>query len=86
MANHLTIGVYSNGDWKYNVVRDEDLESHIDYNKTFRFGRILYVDGKRVYDGTSHPHELEHYDAIEKRVREEILKDINMNKPTIPYR
>ena len=51
--NHLTIGVYSNGQWKYNVVRDEDLQEHIEYNKTWRPGRLLYVDGKRVWNGVS---------------------------------
>lgn len=45
--NHLTLGIYSNGQYKFNVVRDEDLESHIEYNKTWRWGRLLYVDGKK---------------------------------------
>ena len=49
--NHLTLGIYSNGQYKFNVVRDEDLESHIAYNKTWRWGRLLYVDGKRVWNG-----------------------------------
>lgn len=49
--NHLTLGIYSNGQYKFNVVRDEDLESHIEYNKTWRWGRLLYVDGKRVWNG-----------------------------------
>jgi len=46
--NHLTLGIYGNGQLVYNVVRPEDLESHIEYNKTFRFGRLLYVDGKSI--------------------------------------
>ena len=84
--NHLTLGIYSNGQWKYNVVRDEDLEHHIEYNKTFRWGRLLYVDGKRVYDGSTKEEYLEKYDQIAKDFFENISKNIDMNKPTIPYR
>lgn len=43
---HVTVGVYMNGQYKYNIVRDEDLENHIKYNKIFRFGRGLFVDGE----------------------------------------
>lgn len=79
---HVTLGVYTNGQYKYNVVRDEDLESHIDYNKTFRFGRLLYVDGKRVYNGCIKEECLERYDKI---AEEFFSKDIDKSKPTIPY-
>ena len=85
MANHLTLGIYANGQYKYNVVRDEDLENHIEYNKTFRFGRLLYVDGIRVYDGCENRKEkLDGYDKI----AEEFYRNnkVNMNIPTIPYR
>lgn len=85
MANHLTLGIYGNGQYKYNVVRDEDLEHHIEYNKTFRFGRLLYVDGKRVYDGDVQTKEkIDIYDKI----AEDFYKNnkINMSIPTIPYR
>ena len=30
---HVTVGVYMNGVYKVNIVRDEDLEDHIQYNK-----------------------------------------------------
>ena len=49
--NHVTIGVYKNGQYKVNIVREEHLENHIEYNKTMRFGRALFVDGKCVYKG-----------------------------------
>lgn len=49
--NHVTIGVYSNDTYKVNIVRPEDLEGHIQYNKLMRFGRALFVDGKCEYDG-----------------------------------
>lgn len=84
MANHLTLGVYPNGDYKYNVVREEDLQSHIEYNEKFRPGRLLYVDGERVNNGCIYPEYLEKYDKI----ADEFYKnnDVNINKPTIPYR
>lgn len=43
MKIHHTRGVYANGEYKDNAVRAEDLESHVEYNKTFRFGRA-YAD------------------------------------------
>lgn len=85
MANHLTIGVYTNGQWKHNVVREEDLESHIEYNKFWRPGRVFYVDGKRVWNGCIKPEFLQRYDDIEANVRLNILKDINMSRDTRPY-
>lgn len=51
MKLHHTRGVYDNGDFKDNFVRPADLESHIEYNKTFRWGRALLVDGVIVYNG-----------------------------------
>ena len=85
MANHLTLGIYRNGEYKYNVVREEDLQHHIEYNKKFRFGRLLYVDGKRVYNGDIHTNvTLDKYDKI----AEVFFKNnrVDMNTPTIPYR
>lgn len=84
MTNHLTLGIYANGQYEFNVVREKDLESHIRYNKTFRFGRLLYVDGKRVYDGNVQTKEnLDRYDKI----AEEFYKNtkVDMNIPTVPY-
>lgn len=49
--NHITIGVYSSGNYKVNIVRPEHLKHHIKYNKTMRGGRALFVDGKCVYAG-----------------------------------
>lgn len=82
--NHLTLGVYTNGQYKYNVVKEEDLESHIEYNKTWRWGRLLYVDGERVYDGCHKEESLPMYDEIARNFYEN--NNVNMNKPTIPYR
>lgn len=52
MKIHHTRGVYSNGDFKDNAVLAEHLEGHIEYNKTMRFGRALFVDGVLVYRGS----------------------------------
>lgn len=84
MANHLTLGIYPNGDYKYNVVLEEDLERHIEYNKTFRFGRLLYVDGERVYDGLQNKSDLEKYDKIAAVFYSN--NNINMKVTTKPYR
>lgn len=51
MKIHHTRGVYPNGEYKDNAVLAEHLEGHIEYNKTFRFGRALFVDGVMVYAG-----------------------------------
>ena len=81
MTYHLTLGVYPNGQYMFNGVREEDLEDHIQYNKTFRPGRLLYVDGQRVYDGMVK--DCSKYD----RVAAEFYKrhNIDMSKPTLPY-
>ncbi|MEX3625397.1 hypothetical protein [Viridibacillus arvi] len=49
--NYVTIGVYSNDTFKVNIVRPEHIEGHIEYNKTMRFGRALFVNGKCEYSG-----------------------------------
>jgi hypothetical protein len=82
--NHLTLGIYANGQYKYNVVRDEDLEAHVEYDKTWRPGRLLYVDGKRIHNGMIKEEYLERYDQIAKEFYEN--NKIDMSKPTIPYR
>lgn len=82
---HVTLGIYHNKDYKFNVVRDEDLQEHIEYNKTWRPGRLLYVDGKRVNNGCINPEYLDEYDKIAKDFFDNF--DISKyGKPTIPYR
>lgn len=77
---HVTVGVYMNGRYKVNVVRDEDLESHIEYNTTFRFGRGFFVDGKCINQGYLSGEQVRNW---EKRISE---MEIDTSKPTIPYR
>ena len=47
----ISIRIYNNGDYTINNVRPEDLEAHIEYNKTMRFGCALVVDGKIENEG-----------------------------------
>ena len=77
---HVTVGVYKNDSYKYNIVYDEDLESHIEYNKTWRFGRALFVDGKCVYQGYLSDEQIEDWT---KRISE---MQFDMSRATIPYR
>lgn len=44
--NHITVGVYANGEMKVNVVPRENLYGHIEYNRIVRPGRALFVDGE----------------------------------------
>ena len=83
--NHLVLNIYASGDYKYNVVRDSDLKDNIEFNKTWRFGRIIYVDGKRVYNGCIKEEALGKYDEIAIYIYENKAKDINMSVPTLPY-
>ena len=85
MKNHLTLGIYPDHSYKYNVVRDEDLEEHIIYNQAFRPGRLLYIDGKRIYNGLIKQEFLAEYDEVAKKFYENV-SEINMNILTIPYR
>lgn len=52
-----TVGVYAN--WKslggdgyvVNGVAEQELSGHVEYNKTFRPGRALFVDGQCLNQG-----------------------------------
>lgn len=77
---HVTVGVYNNNEYKYNIVLDEDLENHIEYNKTFRFGRALFVDGKCVNRGYLSDERIEEWTRRISEMR------FDMSHPTIPYR
>lgn len=82
--NHLTLGIYGNKQIVYNVVREEDLQNHINYNLTFRHGRLLYVDGERINNGCMKENILYTYDEIAKNFIDN--NNINLMQPTIPYR
>lgn len=72
-----TIGVYNNGDKVINGVRASHIEVHIDYNKKFRPGRALFVNGVCKHTG---------YLGKERCKELEIeFKDIKKDKDTAPY-
>lgn len=75
---HTTVGVYPNGEYKCNGVKEENLKTHIEYNKTFRFGRALVVDGEVVYRGFGCDKAIEDL--------QETIKILKMKTDTAPYR
>ncbi len=79
MKIHTTIGVYANGDYKSNGVNPEHLEEHIQYNKDYRPGRALFVDGVCVNQGYLSDEEVA--DWTEKLKDEKYKK----TKCTSPY-
>jgi hypothetical protein len=50
-VKHLTVGVYPNNEYKTNCVPDFELAEHVQYNKDYRGGRGLFVDGVCVHRG-----------------------------------
>ena len=85
---HSSIRIYPNGDKRYNGVRTEHLEDHINYNREYRFGCDLIIDGKvavrsAIYIGKTR-------EDFDKR-NEEIIKELE-TKPhnpqfcTVPYK
>lgn len=76
---HTTIGIYSDGSYKVNGVKSEDLQSHIEYNKTFRFGRALLVDGEIIYPGYFS------LESLQKLIQEKQLQAIKMTSCSAPY-
>lgn len=76
---HTTIGIYPNGSYKVNGVAPEDLAAHIEYNKTFRPGRVLVVDGEVIHGGCLKP---EYLQPLLDRVP---IANIKMEKCTAPY-
>lgn len=81
--NHVTIGFYGDGSFKYNVVAEEDLESHIEYNRRFRPGRMLFVDGEYICGGCLK----EEYKQQRIEEHKERIKDmhIDTSQVTRPY-
>lgn len=74
-----TVGLYANGSTKYNGVAEEDLQSHIEYNKQARWGRALIVDGECVYEGVVRK------ELIEQVIQKQKDNPVKFNEPTIPY-
>ena len=75
---HTTVGVYI-GDmsFKVNGVRDIDLKQHIAYNKQYRPGRALIVDGKVEHTG--------YFNDEDIPMLEEKFKNCERSICTAPY-
>lgn len=76
---HTTIGIYPNGSFKTNGVSEKNLEQHIEYNKTMRFGRALLVDGEIIHYGSFNKRDLN------KLIEENNFKQFKINTDTAPY-
>jgi len=76
-----TIGLYKDGSFVINGVDPEDLQVNINYNKAFRFGRALFVDGTCVHNGLIPIKQIE--DFTEKIKNN---PDFVRNVCTSPYR
>ena len=63
---HLVLNVYASGAITFDEIAETELRHYIDYNKLWRFGRLIYVDGKRVYNGCIAEGGFEKYDQIAK--------------------
>lgn len=66
IMKHLVLNLYSNGEYLFEYVSNNELKNYIEYNKKWRFGRLIYVDGKRVYNGCIEKGYLDKYDKIAK--------------------
>jgi len=77
---HTTVELYANGEYKINGVLPEHLNKHINYNKTYRCGRSLFVDSKCIYNGYQS-------EKVVKAFEDKIKGDPNFirNKCTAPY-
>lgn len=74
---YTTIGVYANHSYKVNGVSVEHIDSHIDYNITYRPGRALFVNGVCKHKGYLNDEEI-----AEFKVK---LKDIVRIHDSRPY-
>lgn len=86
-SNVVTLGIYANGQYCYNIVNPEDLESHITYNLKMRPGRIFYVNGVRHNTGCIKKEYLDRYDKIASEFFEMAeAEEYKYKSATIPYR
>lgn len=62
--SHLVLNLYASGDYTVDKVNDIELRNYVEFNKKWRFGRLIYVDGQRVYNGCIKDDCIEKYDTI----------------------
>ena len=72
---HTTIGVYANGDMKFNGVPEQNLEAHIEYNLIARPGRGFFVDGECKNQGYLTDDEVVGYTKLFKDDKYKQTKD-----------
>ena len=77
---HVTVGVYKNNNYKINIVRNEDLKDHIKYNKIFRFGRGLFLDGKCIHKGYLSDEQIKNWEEKISNMK------FDMSADTRPYK
>lgn len=88
--NRLFFYLYANKESESNVVRPEDLINHIEYNRIFRPGRLMYIEDSekgfvRLNDGIISKDKLIEYDQLAREFFETRGKQINRVKDTRPY-
>ena len=93
--NVLFLYIYSNMTMTYNVVAFDDIDNHIEYNRTWRPGRLMYCEEPdygfiRLNDGCIKEEYLDEYDKIAKEFFEKHDRsesdDISRFNITRPYR
>lgn len=84
MANHLSLRIYPNKDYVVNVVSDMNLASNIEYNRFYRPGCILYIDGVRKSDGCLKKSCLKEYDEYANALAQTL--DLSLARETTPFR
>lgn len=84
LANHLSLRIYPNKDYVVNVVSDMNLANHIEYNRFYRPGCILYIDGVRKSDGCLKKSCLKEYDEYANALAQTL--DISLARETTPFR
>jgi hypothetical protein len=74
---HTTVGLYPSGYVKLNGVTSEHLQNHIEYNKFWRPGRALFIDGILIYDGCVTANTINKYSYT--------ISLLKIHKDTAPY-
>lgn len=77
---HHVMAVYPNGDRIHNGVHSDHLDGHLKYNKLFRPGRAVFVNGKCVFQGHLTKQTCS---AIEQELQK---TPVLMRNITIPYK
>lgn len=85
--NVLFYYIYGNRDWKYNVVAPEHIESHIEYNKVFRPGRLMFRETEDGFEMLNNGMIKEEYLEPYKKQAEEFFAKETISRAviTVPY-